>query len=220
MPAAGDARRRTGDQTRRRLLDATRKLLAARGIGGIRLREVAEAAEANMAAVGYHFGSLPNLVDAAVREAADAALDEQCRRLASLPPGAALEDVVASWLAPTVRGLTSDPETGALLRIASRAITEAGPGMRAWAQEVMERAHRQLIDRLGPLLPDLDEEEIAFRVFLVGGIVNRFHTADVLPPTAAVSSPEFERLLVAAIAGMLLGRDRSHLALLGDSSAV
>jgi len=72
-------------------------------------------------------------------------------------------------------------------------------------QDVLARTHGQLVARLRPALPHLDDEELAFRVFCVGGIVNRFHTAASLPESSAASSPELERLLVAAITGMLAG---------------
>jgi AcrR family transcriptional regulator len=205
MPATSDARRELGDLTRQRLLQATRKLLAQRGIGGIRLRDVAEAARVNSAAVSYHFGSLQSLVNAAVRAAADAAVTDQAGRLASLPPDAPLEDIVAAWIRPTVHGLQQDPEAEALLRIASLAITEAPADMREWVQDVLARTHGQFIARLRPALPHLDNEELAFRVFCAGGIVNRFHTAAILPESSAASSPKLERLLVAAVTDMLAG---------------
>ena len=205
MRSTSDARRELGDLTRQRLLQATRKLLAERGIGGIRLRDVADAAHVNTAAVSYHFGSLPSLVNAAVRDAADAAVSEQGRRLAGLPSDAPLDGVVAAWIRPTVRGLQEDPEAGALLRIASLAITEAPADMREWVQEILARTHGQLVARLRPALPHLDDQELAFRVFCVGGIVNRFHTAASLPESSAASSPDLERLLVDAITGMLAG---------------
>jgi AcrR family transcriptional regulator len=205
MPGKTDARKELGDHTRQQLLQAARRLLAEHGMGGVRLRDVSEAAEVNIAAVSYHFGSLASLVNTAVREAADAALSEQAKRLASLPPDAALEDIAAAWIRPTVHGLQEDREAGALLRIASRAITEAPADMREWAQDIMERTHGQLIARLRPALPGLDDRELAFRVFCVGGIVNRFHTAASLPESAAASSPDLERLLIAAITGMLAG---------------
>lgn len=204
MPVKTDARKDLGDRTRRRLLQVTRTLLAERGVAGVHLRDVSEAAGVNVAAVSYHFGSLPKLLNAALREAVDAAISEQERRLSSLPPEAGLEDVVAAWIKPTVHGLREAPEGLTLLRIAARAIIDASSEeMRECAQDVLELTHGLLLARLRPVLGRLDEEELAFRVFCVGGIVNRFCAAASLPESAAVSSPEFERLLVAAITGML-----------------
>jgi hypothetical protein len=56
----------------------------------------------------------------------------------------------------------------------------------------------------------LDDQELAFRVFCAGGIVHTLHTATSLPKSAAASSPELERLLVAAITGLLAGPEKPH----------
>ena len=77
--------------------------------------------------------------------------------------------------------------------------------MREWVQDVLSRGHGLLIARLRPALPGLGEQELTFRVFCVGGIVNRLLTAASLPESAAVMSPEFQPLLVAAVTGMLAG---------------
>jgi AcrR family transcriptional regulator len=205
MPAKNDLRRDHGDRTRQSLLRAARTLIAERGTAGVRLRDVSEAAGANVAAISYHFGSLSNLLDAAVRDAADAAIGEQARLLSDLPPDAGLAEVVTAWIKPTVHGLQEAPEELTLLRIASRAIADVPENMGEWVQDALERTHGLLVARLQPVLGCLDEKELAFRVFCVGGIVQRFITAPSLPEGAAVSSPEFERLLVAAITGLLSG---------------
>jgi AcrR family transcriptional regulator len=49
-------------------MDAALDLLAERGGDGVSLREVTGAAQANVAAVSYHFGSLKSLCDAAVED--------------------------------------------------------------------------------------------------------------------------------------------------------
>ena len=56
--ARTDQRRETGLRTRARLMDAALDMLAERGEEGVTLRELTDAAEANVAAVSYHFGSL------------------------------------------------------------------------------------------------------------------------------------------------------------------
>jgi AcrR family transcriptional regulator len=48
-----------GLRTRARLKDAALDPLAERGEDGVTLRELTDAADANIAAVSYHFGSLP-----------------------------------------------------------------------------------------------------------------------------------------------------------------
>ena len=60
-----------------RLMDAALDLLAERGESAVTLRELTNAAEANVAAVSYHFGSLKALCDAAVEHALERYLDAQ-----------------------------------------------------------------------------------------------------------------------------------------------
>ena len=56
--ARTDQRRAAGLRTRARLMDAALDLIAARGEERVSLRELTGAADANVAAVSYHFGSL------------------------------------------------------------------------------------------------------------------------------------------------------------------
>lgn len=57
----------TGNNTRERLLDAAKELIAAKGYSGTSLREVTGAAGANLAAVNYHFGSKAELAEAVLK---------------------------------------------------------------------------------------------------------------------------------------------------------
>src|SRR2546430_17354416 len=69
-PVKADQRREVGLRTRARLLDAALDLLAERGEDGVTLRELTDAAGANVAAVGYHFGSLKSLCGEEIGRAA------------------------------------------------------------------------------------------------------------------------------------------------------
>ena len=56
-------------------MDAALDLLAERGEEGVTLRELTDAADANVAAVSYRFGSLKSLCDAAIEQALERYLD-------------------------------------------------------------------------------------------------------------------------------------------------
>lgn len=68
--------------TRQRLLDATRRCVAEKGLAATTSRDITSAAEANLAAITYHFGSKDELV------------------------AAALLDGLAQWLAPALEVLS------------------------------------------------------------------------------------------------------------------
>ncbi|MCG8590405.1 MAG: TetR family transcriptional regulator [Proteobacteria bacterium] len=59
-----------GEETRERLLDAAEELFAHRGISNTSLRMLTRAADVNLAAVHYHFGSKEGLLDSVVERRA------------------------------------------------------------------------------------------------------------------------------------------------------
>src|SRR6476646_2381055 len=104
-PAKTDQRREVGLRTRTRLLDAALDLLAERGEDGVSLRELTGAAQANVAAVSYHFGSLQALCDAAVEYALDRYLASQQEAVTALGPEASLEELALAFARPMVGAL-------------------------------------------------------------------------------------------------------------------
>ena len=55
-----------GQGTRERILSAAEALFAERGFDTVSLRDITGAADANVAAVNYHFGSKDKLIDAVI----------------------------------------------------------------------------------------------------------------------------------------------------------
>src|SRR6202162_4646928 len=98
--ARPDQRREMGLRTRARLMDAALDLLAERGEDGVPLRELTDAAEANVAAVSYHFGSLKSLCDAAIEHALERYLDAQQEAVSALESDSTLEALAAAFAQP------------------------------------------------------------------------------------------------------------------------
>src|SRR4029078_3433485 len=98
-----DQRREAGLRTRARLLQAALDLLAERGEAAISLRELTGAAQANVAAVSYHFGSLKSLCDEAIEFALERYLASQEEAISTLAGDASLEDLAAAFARPMVR---------------------------------------------------------------------------------------------------------------------
>src|SRR2546426_10900959 len=106
-PVKADQRREVGLRTRARLLDAALDLLAERGEDGVTLRELTDAAGANVSAVSYHFGSLKSLCDAAIEHALERYLDAQQEAVSSISPDSTLEALATAFARPVVCGLGS-----------------------------------------------------------------------------------------------------------------
>jgi AcrR family transcriptional regulator len=144
-----------------RLRDAAERLLAERPPGRISLRDITEAAGANVAAVGYHFGSKDALLDEVVRRALTEQLERQRVQLAELGESAGLEAVVRAWVLPGFGAAGAGEQRRR--RMMQNALLAPSPGVAAVLAELDEPVRRELLDRLGRLLPDLSPEELAFR---------------------------------------------------------
>jgi len=145
MPGKTDARKELGDHTRQQLLQAARRVAGeqAWGRGPALRRQRRGGGEHRASQLPFRQPGEPG--EHRGPRGSGRRLSGQAERLAVLPPDAALEDIVAAWIRPTIHGLQEDREAGALPRIASRAITEAPADLREWAQDIMERpraAHR------------------------------------------------------------------------------
>lgn len=75
----------TSEQTRARLLEAAREVFSQSGFQGATVREICRRAEANVAAVNYHFGSKDGLLAEALNFTALAALQSENITLHACP---------------------------------------------------------------------------------------------------------------------------------------
>jgi AcrR family transcriptional regulator len=93
-----------GHETRTRLLDAAERLFAERGLDAVSVRDITELADANTAAIHYHFGSKQDLI-AAVLERRAAVMGKRREELLDRleeRPDVELRDVVqAAMVRPT-----------------------------------------------------------------------------------------------------------------------
>ncbi|NIP13511.1 MAG: TetR family transcriptional regulator [Pseudomonadales bacterium] len=84
MPQASRSLRADSAATRESILDASIKLFSERGYRNTSLRAIADAADVNLAAANYHFGSKAQLLEAAFERCISPINDERMRRLRQL----------------------------------------------------------------------------------------------------------------------------------------
>ena len=148
--------------TAERLLDATTALLLEPGTASPTLRAITDRAGANVAAVGYHFGSKDELVARAYAGILDEVTRLQLDRLAQLPDDASLEQVVRIWVTPAFAVHDGSERESAMWAAVHRAMVEQSPALLAHRGTV-EAVEEQLNGRLRALLPHLSEAELRFR---------------------------------------------------------
>jgi len=201
-----DGRREGGDRTRRRLIETAQDLLAEQGEDAIRLRELTAAAQVNVAAVHYHFGSLRALFHVAETEAIEYVVDAQLAELDALGDGATLHDIAAAYFRPIVQALGGPagrgrPYLGVLVRLATSPPRE----LRESVAATIQRAHDRLYESLRAVLPAVPEAELRFRVTCVGGIIVELGGWAIEPDLRGKTARQVEELLVPVVAGALAG---------------
>jgi AcrR family transcriptional regulator len=199
-----DLRREAGQRTRDRLLAAALELLAQRGQGGVTLREITEAAGANVAAVSYHFGSLQALCDAAVEHALEQYLDAQHQAMSALEPASTLEELAAAFARPMVGALAAGGHDLAVMRIVARIGTDPPQGWDRLAGK-FDQTRGDALRVLKANLPGVREQELIFRTRCVAGMLNWLALAPIGAELARKSGRQIERLLFPVLAGAFRG---------------
>ncbi len=195
-----DQRREAGLRTRVRLMDAALDLLAERGEEGVSLREITSAADANVAAVSYHFGSLKALCDAAVEQALERYLDAQEEAVSALEPDSTLEALAAAFARPLISSLVAGGRDLAVMRIVARAGIDP-PGGSGRLDVRFEQIRGAVLRVLKGNLHGAKDQELIFRTRCVAGLINWLVLAPAGDELRNKSRSQIERLLVPIVAG-------------------
>ncbi|MEU4949459.1 TetR/AcrR family transcriptional regulator [Streptomyces lavendulae] len=199
-----DLRREAGQRTRDDLLAAALVLLAQRGQEGVTLREITQNAGANVAAVSYHFGSLKALCEVAIEHALERYLDAQIRELDALAANATLNELAEAFARPMVSALVAGGRDLAVVRTVARVGIDPPEGWERLAGK-FEQARRQAVRVLAARLPEVDEQELVFRVRCAAGMLNWLAVAPIGAELTREPADRVERMLIPVVAGALQG---------------
>ena len=157
--------------TRERILGVAETLFARHGFAGASLRQVTAAANVNLAAVNYHFGSKESLIEEVFRRR----LDELNRhRLSALAEAGAksdptLEDVLDAFVRPALEQSMDSAGGAAFVRVLARAYAEHDERLRKFLSDNYGHVLREFAAAFARLLPHLDKEELYWRLDIVAG---------------------------------------------------
>jgi AcrR family transcriptional regulator len=202
--ARADQRREAGLRTRARLLDAALDLIAERGEDGVTLRELTDAAGANVAAVSYHFGSLKSLCDAAVEQALERYLDAQQEAVSRLGPESTLEELAAAFARPIMCALAAGGRDLAVMRIVARAGIDPPQGWDRFDAR-FDGIRADVLRVLKANVSDVKAQELILRTRCVAGMLNWLALAPLGAALRSKSEKQLERLLVPVVAGAFRG---------------
>jgi AcrR family transcriptional regulator len=185
-------------------MDAALDLVAQRGEEGVTLREITDAADANVAAVSYHFGSLKSLFDAAVEYALESYLDAQQGAVRALNPESTLEELASAFARPMMQALAAGGRDYAVMRIVARSGIDPPQG---WDRldARFDRIRADVLRVLKTNLPEVKDRELVFRTRCAAGLLNWLVLAPVGAELGNKSEKQLERLLVPVVAGTFRG---------------
>ncbi len=209
----------TPQDTRDRILDAAERLFVEHGFDGTSMRMITGAANANLAAVNYHFGSKDALVQAVFRRRLTALNQERLTELDLLEAeagGATIKPsrIVEAFFGTALR-MAADTEHGGrtFMRLLARTYNEPN----AFVREFLAEEYAEVMDRfLGALfaaLPEVPRAEILWRfhfmtgamAFAISGLGGLYELADI---SAADDNPQ---RLLPRLMSFLLGGLRAPL---------
>ncbi|MEO6084548.1 MAG: TetR/AcrR family transcriptional regulator [Umezawaea sp.] len=197
-------------ETRELILAAAERLFAEHGVFAVSNRQVGEAAgQGNNFAVGYHFGTKPDLVRAIVRRHAEPVENRRTRMLAEIGRSTDVRDWVACLVRPFTEYLAELGVPTWYARFGAQVMTD--PGLReiiideALATEPIQR----VLDGLNRCLPAVPlpvhlERSAMARTLMSHTCAERERALATGSPTTRASWEDTATGLIDAITGMWL----------------
>jgi len=154
--------------TRTQILDAAERLFAERGFRGTSIRAITDLAGANLAAVGYHFGSKAQLLTAVIRRVIEPIIAAQgagLDRLLAQTPDPSAAELVAAFAAPLFDEMPADDEGGARTsRLILTIYGDPAEEMRNWTGPAEDAVRDRYLAAFARAQPDLPPQELWFRM--------------------------------------------------------
>lgn len=154
--------------TRTQLLDAAERLLAEHGYRGTSVRAITRLAGANLAAVGYHFGSKAELMAAVARRVAEPITAAQCAGLDDLlarSPDPSVGELVEAFAGPLFDEMPAGDEGGARTsRLIVTILSDPAEETRSWTGPAEDAVRERYFAAFARVLPGLSPEELWFRI--------------------------------------------------------
>jgi AcrR family transcriptional regulator len=179
--------------TRTQILDAAEHLFAEHGYRGTSVRAITDLAGANLAAVGYHFGSKSELLAAVARRAIEpinAAQSAGLDRLLARTPDPPVAELVEAFAGPLFDEMPAGNKGGARTsRLIVMIITDPAEEVRSWTGPAQDTVRDRYLAAFGRALPSLSPEELWFRLRGLLAVVAVDRVDAYNPPSSADLSP-------------------------------
>jgi AcrR family transcriptional regulator len=147
-------------ETRRRLIEAAGEVFAEHGFQNATIRQICDRADANVAAVNYHFRDKAELYEAVLRYSHCAA--EAAYATAKLSVEAPAPERLAGYVRTTMSRILDEGRPAWHGKLMSREMTEPTAGLDSLVRDVFRTRFKELFGIVGELLgPSASEDDIA-----------------------------------------------------------
>jgi AcrR family transcriptional regulator len=162
-------------ETRTRILDAAEELFMQHGFEATSMRLLTAKAEANLAAVNYHFGSKDALIEAVFRRRLDpmnAGRVAELDRLEKDAGGRALspEEIIRAFVGASLRMIEDEKSGGRnFIRLLGRTYTDPQKHIRALIGQLYAPAMERFKAAFERALPQMPRDELIWRMHFMFG---------------------------------------------------
>lgn len=174
-------------EPKRRLLEAAEQLFADRGFDVVSVRDVTQLAEANVAAVNYHFGSRDGMIAIVVARYITPINEERLLRLDALEKkwsgkAVPIEEVIDAFVRPLVGAVQKSELSERLFcKLMGRIFALQGEGMPPEVEEQIKNLSDRFVKALGKSLPGISTEDLVWRIhFVVGAMIHMLLNQEML----------------------------------------
>ena len=203
------------DGPKLRLVEAAEPLFSDNGFDGVSVRDVTQAAAANVAAVNYHFGSREGLVEVVMARNLEPIQEQRLARLEAAEgrwanQAVPLEEVVDAFVRPLVTQVEKSqlPEES-YFRLIGRILERDSRGMPSEIESRTSDLNDRFIRSISKILPMVAEEDLVWRLhFVTGAMIHMLTHGDLMHETSkgagsmpgmATTMERFQRFAVAGI---------------------
>ncbi len=163
--------------TKSALLDCAERLFLAKGFEAVSVREITDAAGANVAAVNYHFSSKTELYRACLKRRLGQVAQRRIaliERISSQGSHATLNEIISVYVRDSFEEILRSPDGSRLLQTIYQEMSPAGVASDLVTSELIAPIHQALLRAIRQASPELPDKHISRCISSLSGQILHF----------------------------------------------
>ena len=209
MPLSLETQNKTAlNSTRDRLIEVSGELFAERGFDSVSLRVITESANANLAAVNYHFGSKEELILAVVEDIVGPVNQKRLERLGEIDStsSVSLKAIIHAFIDPVFDVTSADAGAdNKYYKLLSRCIASRDERVSSIIIKQFPEVLAKFVSSLIKVIPGLSSDSAHLKVMFMAGALahSLFHYENFLLVSHGSFDPSSSNLLKSELVSFL-----------------